>query len=94
MLAGILVIATLAGIILKLACVNRFDPDRKKAMVDMVGMRNEIASRAASGTNRDFSKRHDPWATPYRITTTGTNTEVRSAGPDKKFGTPDDIVAP
>lgn len=36
----------------------------------------------------------DPWQTPYRITTTGTNLEVRSAGPDRKFGTPDDLVVP
>lgn len=36
----------------------------------------------------------DPWKTPYRITTSGTNIEVRSAGPDGKFGTPDDIAAP
>lgn len=35
----------------------------------------------------------DPWKTPYRIATAGTNIEVRSAGPDRKFGTADDITA-
>lgn len=36
----------------------------------------------------------DPQGTPYSITTTGTNLEVRSAGPDRKFGTADDIATP
>lgn len=36
----------------------------------------------------------DPWDTPYRISINGTNVETRSAGPDMKFGTKDDIAAP
>jgi len=33
----------------------------------------------------------DPWGTPYRYRTTGTNIVVNSAGPDRTFGTADDI---
>ena len=36
---------------------------------------------------------HDAWNTPYKITCEGKAPTVRSAGPDKAFGTPDDIVA-
>jgi hypothetical protein len=35
----------------------------------------------------------DPWGTPFRIIfSSGTNVDVISAGPDKIFGTPDDIT--
>ena len=35
----------------------------------------------------------DPWGTPFRINFySGTNVDVISAGPDKIFGTPDDIT--
>jgi hypothetical protein len=35
----------------------------------------------------------DAWDTPYRITCEGKAPTVRSAGPDRTFGTADDIVA-
>ena len=34
----------------------------------------------------------DPWGTPYRYTTTTNGFEIRSAGPDKAFGTADDLT--
>ncbi|MBF0430794.1 MAG: hypothetical protein HQK83_05915 [Fibrobacteria bacterium] len=41
--------------------------------------------------NRDTSV--DIWQTPYRVREKGTGFVVSSAGPDKKFGTSDDIEA-
>jgi len=36
----------------------------------------------------------DPWGTPlFFHQLSGTETEVRSAGPDKRMWTPDDVVA-
>lgn len=32
----------------------------------------------------------DPWGTAYRVELDGTNVEVSSAGPDRRFGTADD----
>lgn len=43
-------------------------------------------------TDRDTSK--DLWLTPYRLTVVGNDRfEIRSAGPDRRFRTDDDIVA-
>jgi len=36
----------------------------------------------------------DPWGSPYSIVCEEDDVTVISAGPDKKMGTPDDIVAP
>jgi hypothetical protein len=36
----------------------------------------------------------DPWGSTYSIVCTEDDIKVISAGPDKKIGTPDDIVAP
>ncbi len=37
----------------------------------------------------------DRWGTPFRFhQISGTTMEIRSAGPDRKFGTPDDAVFP
>ena len=33
----------------------------------------------------------DPWGTRFRIMCSGTSTSVRSAGPDGRFGTADDV---
>jgi len=36
----------------------------------------------------------DPWGTPFRLTPTSKGgIEIRSAGPDKRFDTDDDIVS-
>ena len=40
------------------------------------------------------SKITDPWDTPYRLTCTDDAVVASSAGPDRAFGTPDDITAP
>jgi type II secretory pathway pseudopilin PulG len=40
------------------------------------------------------SKTSDPWGTPYKIVCADDDVTVISAGPDKKMGTDDDIVAP
>ena len=34
----------------------------------------------------------DPWRTPYRYTLSPDGPEIRSAGPDRTFGTPQDIT--
>lgn len=34
----------------------------------------------------------DPWGTPYKVENDKTHFRVSSAGPDRVFGTPDDIV--
>ncbi|SOD03413.1 Type II secretion system (T2SS), protein G [bacterium JGI 053] len=36
---------------------------------------------------------HDAWGNHYRYARVGTDYELRSAGADGRFGTPDDIVA-
>jgi hypothetical protein len=37
----------------------------------------------------------DRWGTPYRFhQLSGTHMEIRSAGPDRKFATPDDVLLP
>ena len=40
------------------------------------------------------SKPNDPWGSPYAISCTDDDVTVTSAGPDKRIGTEDDIVAP
>ncbi len=35
----------------------------------------------------------DPWGEPYAITCDDSGASVTSAGPDKKQGTPDDVVS-
>jgi len=35
----------------------------------------------------------DPWGTPYRLRNVGGRWRATSAGPDRKFGTPDDVTA-
>jgi general secretion pathway protein G len=40
------------------------------------------------------SKAHDPWGTPYVISCSEDEVTVLSAGPDRRQGTADDIVAP
>jgi hypothetical protein len=37
---------------------------------------------------------HDPWGTPYAISCTEDETMASSAGPDRRWGTADDIVVP
>jgi hypothetical protein len=37
---------------------------------------------------------HDSWGTPFVIACNGEDVTVRSAGPDRHFGTADDIRAP
>lgn len=90
-----MLIAVLSALVLKSAlCVLGVSPERKKAIEDMVSIREDLASNPANVIGEHPPSRRDPWATPYRITIVGTNIEVRSAGPDGKFGTPDDISAP
>jgi len=36
----------------------------------------------------------DPWAQPYRLQCTAGEVTVSSAGPDRRFGTNDDIIVP
>lgn len=36
-------------------------------------------------------KADDPWGTPYRVRCAGSHVSVRSAGPDRRFGTADDV---
>jgi hypothetical protein len=44
--------------------------------------------------DRDMGSRlQDPWGHPYQVRRTGTGASVISAGPDGKFGTPDDLTA-
>ena len=46
--------------------------------------------------NKSSSNRHlqqDPWGTPYQYIAHGTNYEFRSAGPDRRTGTKDDIIS-
>jgi hypothetical protein len=38
---------------------------------------------------RDMSQ--DPWETPYTLSIEGDTYSVRSAGPDKEYGTEDDV---
>jgi prepilin-type N-terminal cleavage/methylation domain-containing protein len=40
------------------------------------------------------SSSHDPWGSPYVIRCVDDDITVLSAGPDKKVGTEDDIIAP
>lgn len=77
---------------------TEFFVEREKAYTEMDEILNILASYAA-----DFDlKRNDPWGTPYKIiilippsTTEGlliiSGVEVRSAGPDKRFGNHDDL---
>jgi hypothetical protein len=37
---------------------------------------------------------HDPWGTPYAISCTEDETMASSAGPDRRWGTADDVVVP
>jgi prepilin-type N-terminal cleavage/methylation domain-containing protein len=49
--------------------------------------------RADKIVDRESSD-HDPWGSPYVIRCADDDVTVISAGPDKKMGTADDIVAP
>ena len=49
-------------------------------------LRNNMRSKAQT---RDTSK--DQWGNPYRLELNGATATVRSAGPDKQFGSADDI---
>ena len=40
-----------------------------------------------------FDFQEDAWGTPLQYSVAGKNFELRSAGPDRQFGTGDDIVA-
>lgn len=42
----------------------------------------------------DGSPRRDPWGGPWRIACDGTRVSVKSDGPDRQPGTPDDIQVP
>jgi hypothetical protein len=72
---------------------------------DPVGENDEITAALAGGNRLHFafiSPRHsainsqgelcDRWGTPFRFhALSGTQMEIRSAGPDRKFGTNDDV---
>jgi general secretion pathway protein G len=53
-----------------------------------------IAQLVQDGEIDAASKTDDAWGLPYRITCTEDEVVVRSAGPDKRWGTEDDIVLP
>lgn len=52
----------------------------------------DLAAAAAEQREDPDRYRTDPWGTPYQITLFPKYFEVRSAGPDREFGTADDPV--
>ena len=47
-----------------------------------------------TNTISEASKLTDPWDTTYRLVCTDTDVTATSAGPDKTFGTADDVSSP
>ncbi|RKY17548.1 MAG: hypothetical protein DRP63_03535 [Planctomycetota bacterium] len=55
-----------------------------------------IVARSSPAASKKRLRRNaylDPWGTPYRLYYAGGRWRAVSAGPDRKFGTPDDITA-
>jgi hypothetical protein len=50
------------------------------------------ADLIAAHTVPDAVTKDDAWETPFRVSCEGKSPMVTSAGPDRKFGTPDDII--
>jgi general secretion pathway protein G len=54
----------------------------------------DVATLIARGALDESSARTDPWGTAWKTTCEGKRVIVSSAGPDRQFGTDDDIIVP
>lgn len=60
------------------------------------GLRSLVANPRVARWNGPYLKRlpTDPWGQDFRYSLDDGKPEIRSAGPDMKFGTPDDFTSP
>ena len=68
-----------------LAAVEAWQSEKPEGCPSLTGL-------ADSGYLQSDARTDDAWGTRFRIACSGTSATVRSAGPDGRFGTPDDVV--
>jgi hypothetical protein len=92
--AGALTIALVGGLIVGPHFVHRHHRYASNVAV----ARHDIASLDLANYWRWHNASHlhaprvlDPWGTPYRMTPSGQGYAITSAGPDRVFGTADDV---
>src|SRR5579871_6877820 len=68
-----------------LAAVEAWQSEKPEGCPSLTGL-------ADSGYLQSDARTDDAWGTRFRIVCSGTSATVRSAGPDGRFGTHDDVV--
>lgn len=87
--------AALADIGRLMAAMGYLQADCGGLPSDMQGLGALLADPGFKGWNGPYIQGKlpvDPWKSPYRYQLTKDDYELRSAGPDQKFGTADDIT--
>jgi type II secretory pathway pseudopilin PulG len=77
------------------AAMSNFQADCGELPVDSQGLNALLADPGFKGWNGPYAEASllvDPWKMAYRYQLTKGSYEIRSAGPDKKFNTGDDVV--
>ena len=77
------------------AALERFYADTGRFPTEEEGLVALVRDPDVPGWNGHYVNliQPDPWRTPYRYTLTDAGPEVRSAGPDRTFGTDTDICS-
>lgn len=76
--------------------LERFHQDTGRYPTEAEGLKALVLNPGVPGWNRHYVNviKPDPWRTPYHYTLTPEGPQVRSAGPDRKASTADDLTEP